>query len=148
MICNCFRKGSISGRSNQSIQVICKSLNYVVENFGTPLPVLITEALTFTDSKSIFILQVFTDLLNQKYWFYPVQYTIYYNIQYITIYTIYGMMKNLTFNSFQWSQHRNIKKFFNTCNIWPTVSWYICYWADTSTVLVVSGFENKEQHFD
>uniref|UniRef100_A0A1B6E0K1 Nucleoporin Nup133/Nup155-like N-terminal domain-containing protein n=1 Tax=Clastoptera arizonana TaxID=38151 RepID=A0A1B6E0K1_9HEMI len=45
-------KGSISGRSLQSNQIICKSPNYAVEYFGTPLPVLVTEALTFSDSNS------------------------------------------------------------------------------------------------
>lgn len=40
---------SVSGRSNQSVQIICKSPNHVVESFGSSLPVLVTEALTFVD---------------------------------------------------------------------------------------------------
>ncbi|KAG5319781.1 NU133 protein, partial [Acromyrmex heyeri] len=40
---------SVAGRTNQSIQVICRTQNHVVENFGSPLPVLVTEALTFVD---------------------------------------------------------------------------------------------------
>lgn len=46
-------KLSISGRSNQSVQVLCKTLNHIVEGFGAPLPVLITEALTFADSNTV-----------------------------------------------------------------------------------------------
>jgi nuclear pore complex protein Nup133 len=41
----------VSGRSNQSVQVVCKTAYHVVENFGFPLPVLVTEALTFADRK-------------------------------------------------------------------------------------------------
>ncbi|XP_050469604.1 nuclear pore complex protein Nup133 [Bombus huntii] len=40
---------SVSGRSNQSVQIICKTPNHVVESFGSSLPVLVTEALTFVD---------------------------------------------------------------------------------------------------
>ncbi|KYN19289.1 hypothetical protein ALC57_08466 [Trachymyrmex cornetzi] len=40
---------SVAGRTNQSIQVICRTQSHVVENFGSPLPVLVTEALTFVD---------------------------------------------------------------------------------------------------
>nr|XP_033334871.1 nuclear pore complex protein Nup133 [Megalopta genalis]XP_033334872.1 nuclear pore complex protein Nup133 [Megalopta genalis]XP_033334873.1 nuclear pore complex protein Nup133 [Megalopta genalis] len=43
---------SVSGRSNQSVQVICNTPNYVVESFGSPLPVLVTEALTFVESNT------------------------------------------------------------------------------------------------
>jgi nuclear pore complex protein Nup133 len=47
----CFRRYSLSGRSNQSMQVILKTAYHVVESFGYPLPVLVTEALTFADRK-------------------------------------------------------------------------------------------------
>ncbi|XP_034943346.1 nuclear pore complex protein Nup133 [Chelonus insularis] len=40
---------SVSGRSNQSVQVIYRSSAHVVESFGSSLPVLVTEALTFVD---------------------------------------------------------------------------------------------------
>nr|CAD7412425.1 unnamed protein product [Timema cristinae] len=40
---------SVSGRSTQASQIVCKSLRYVVENYGTTLPVLVTEASTFAD---------------------------------------------------------------------------------------------------
>ncbi|KYM94728.1 hypothetical protein ALC62_14709 [Cyphomyrmex costatus] len=40
---------SAAGRTNQSIQVICRTQSHIVENFGSPLPVLVTEALTFVD---------------------------------------------------------------------------------------------------
>lgn len=40
---------SVSGRSNQSVQVICRTASHVVESFGSSLPVLVTEALTFVD---------------------------------------------------------------------------------------------------
>lgn len=40
---------SISGRSNQSTQIICRTASHIVENFGSSLPVLVTEALTFVD---------------------------------------------------------------------------------------------------
>lgn len=43
---------SVSGRSNQSVQVICKTLKHMVESFGSPLPVLVTEALTFVDGNT------------------------------------------------------------------------------------------------
>jgi nuclear pore complex protein Nup133 len=41
----------LSGRSNQSTQVVFKTASHVVESFGFPLPVLVTEALTFADRK-------------------------------------------------------------------------------------------------
>jgi len=44
-----FSTTSISGRTNQSVQVICRTQNHLVESFGSPLPVLVTEALTFVD---------------------------------------------------------------------------------------------------
>ncbi|KAL7299771.1 hypothetical protein TKK_0007518 [Trichogramma kaykai] len=40
---------SVSGRSNQSVQIICKTANHLVEHFGSTLPVLVTEALTFVE---------------------------------------------------------------------------------------------------
>ncbi|XP_051164575.1 nuclear pore complex protein Nup133 [Leptopilina boulardi] len=40
---------SVSGRSNQSTQIICRTAGHIVENFGSSLPVLVTEALTFVD---------------------------------------------------------------------------------------------------
>ncbi|KAL2713004.1 nuclear pore complex protein Nup133 [Vespula squamosa] len=43
---------SISGRSNQSVQVICRTPGHVVESFGSSLPVLVTEALTFVDKST------------------------------------------------------------------------------------------------
>lgn len=45
-----YRNVSVSGRSNQSVQVICRTNSHVVENFGSSLPVLVTEALTFVDN--------------------------------------------------------------------------------------------------
>jgi len=44
-----FSTTSVSGRTNQSVQVICRTQNHLVESFGSPLPVLVTEALTFVD---------------------------------------------------------------------------------------------------
>ncbi|VEN43095.1 unnamed protein product [Callosobruchus maculatus] len=43
-----FRKSSRL-KSSQSVQIILRSTQNYVERFGQPLPVLITEALTFTD---------------------------------------------------------------------------------------------------
>lgn len=43
---------SVSGRSNQSMQIIAKSNYNVVKNYGISLPVLVTEALTFSDRNS------------------------------------------------------------------------------------------------
>ncbi|XP_014219795.1 nuclear pore complex protein Nup133 [Copidosoma floridanum] len=40
---------SVSGRSNQSTQIICRTASHLVENFGSPQPVLVTEALTFVE---------------------------------------------------------------------------------------------------
>lgn len=47
------RRYSISGRSTQSLQVIAKSEYNVVEPFGLPLPVLVNEALTFSERNII-----------------------------------------------------------------------------------------------
>lgn len=41
----------MSGKSTQSVQIIHKTLYNYVERFGQPLPVLVTEALTFVDRK-------------------------------------------------------------------------------------------------
>ena len=49
LLCFDFRTLSISGRSNQSTQVICRTASHIVENFGSSLPVLVTETLTFVD---------------------------------------------------------------------------------------------------
>lgn len=61
------RRFSTSGRSIQSTQVVLKSNFNYVERFGQPLPVLVTEALTFSDSiynwlklKNIFLTFIFT----------------------------------------------------------------------------------------
>lgn len=40
---------SVSGRSSQSFQVITRTRNHDVKSFGMPLPVLVTEALTYAD---------------------------------------------------------------------------------------------------
>lgn len=40
---------SLSGRSNQSTHILSKTDNFVIESFGLPLPVLVNEALTFTE---------------------------------------------------------------------------------------------------
>lgn len=40
---------SLSGRSVQSQQIIAKSDGFVVESYGLPLPVLVNEALTFSE---------------------------------------------------------------------------------------------------
>lgn len=40
---------SLSGRSAQSQQIIAKTEGYVVESYGLPLPVLVNEALTFSE---------------------------------------------------------------------------------------------------
>ncbi|XP_059618907.1 nuclear pore complex protein Nup133 [Phlebotomus argentipes] len=40
---------SVSGRSNQTLQIIAKSDYNVVKTYGLPLPVLVNEALTFSD---------------------------------------------------------------------------------------------------
>lgn len=45
------RRFSVSGRSTQSAQIIHKTPHNYVERFGQPLPVLVTEALTFADRK-------------------------------------------------------------------------------------------------
>ncbi|KAJ8941363.1 hypothetical protein NQ314_010426 [Rhamnusium bicolor] len=51
-----FRKSSrlsVSGKSTQSVQIVLKSAHNYVERFGQPLPVLITEALTFADRNTV-----------------------------------------------------------------------------------------------
>ncbi|XP_076223493.1 nuclear pore complex protein Nup133 [Nomia melanderi] len=52
---------SVSGRSNQSVQIIRKTPNHVVESFGSPLPVLVTEALTFIDTNTAVSVNISTD---------------------------------------------------------------------------------------
>ncbi|XP_012274831.1 nuclear pore complex protein Nup133 [Orussus abietinus] len=52
---------SVSGRSNQSVQVICRTANHVVESFGSSLPVLVTEALTFIDRNTAVSVNVSND---------------------------------------------------------------------------------------
>ncbi|KAG7207192.1 hypothetical protein KM043_008877 [Ampulex compressa] len=52
---------SISGRSNQSVQIICRTPNHVVESFGSSLPVLVTEALTFVDRNTVVSVNVSKD---------------------------------------------------------------------------------------
>ncbi|XP_046481627.1 nuclear pore complex protein Nup133 isoform X1 [Neodiprion pinetum] len=56
-----YRVISISGRSNQSVQVICKTAGHVVESFGPSLPVLVTEALTFVDRNTAVSVSVSLD---------------------------------------------------------------------------------------
>ena len=46
-----FRQMSMSGRSTQSIQVVTKTPYNIMETYGVSLPVQVTEALTFADSK-------------------------------------------------------------------------------------------------
>ncbi|XP_044263471.1 nuclear pore complex protein Nup133 [Tribolium madens] len=51
-----FRKSSrfsVSGKSTQSVQIILSTPYNYVERFGQPLPVLITEALTFADRNTV-----------------------------------------------------------------------------------------------
>ncbi|CAK9828636.1 Nuclear pore complex protein Nup133 [Anthophora retusa] len=52
---------SMSGRSNQSVQIICKTPNHVVESFGSSLPVLVTEALTFVDRNTAVSVNISVD---------------------------------------------------------------------------------------
>ncbi|XP_036140660.1 nuclear pore complex protein Nup133 isoform X2 [Monomorium pharaonis] len=52
---------SMSGRTNQSIQVICRTQSHTVESFGSPLPVLVTEALTFVDRNTAVSVNVSMD---------------------------------------------------------------------------------------
>ncbi|OXU23558.1 hypothetical protein TSAR_013208 [Trichomalopsis sarcophagae] len=52
---------SVSGRSNQSVQVICRTANHIVENFGSTLPVLVTEALTFVERNTAVSVSVSSD---------------------------------------------------------------------------------------
>ena len=52
---------SVSGRSNQSVQIICKTQNHIVESFGSPLPVLVTEALTFVDRNTAVSVNISAD---------------------------------------------------------------------------------------
>lgn len=51
----------MSGRSNQSVQIICKTQNHIVESFGSPLPVLVTEALTFVDRNTAVSVNISAD---------------------------------------------------------------------------------------
>lgn len=46
-----FSKFGTPNRINQAAQVIYKSLLNTVESFGLPLPVLVTETLTFADGE-------------------------------------------------------------------------------------------------
>ena len=50
MIC-IYRKFNTPNRINQAAQILYKSLHNTVESFGLPLPVLVTETLTFADSE-------------------------------------------------------------------------------------------------
>lgn len=52
---------SLSGRSNQSVQVVFKTAYHVVESFGFPLPVLVTEALTFADRSAAVSVHISAD---------------------------------------------------------------------------------------
>lgn len=52
---------SVSGRSNQSVQILCKTSNHVVESFGSSLPVLVTEALTFVERNTIVSVNISVD---------------------------------------------------------------------------------------
>ncbi|CAL7941714.1 unnamed protein product [Xylocopa violacea] len=52
---------SVSGRSNQSVQIICKTPSHVVESFGSSLPVLVTEALTFVDKNTAVSVNISVD---------------------------------------------------------------------------------------
>ncbi|XP_017772484.1 PREDICTED: nuclear pore complex protein Nup133 [Nicrophorus vespilloides] len=59
-----FRKSSrfsLSGRSTQSVQVVLKSQSNCVERFGQPLPVLVTEALTFADRNTVVSAKISAD---------------------------------------------------------------------------------------
>ncbi|XP_069672597.1 nuclear pore complex protein Nup133 isoform X3 [Periplaneta americana] len=55
------RRFSVSGRSNQSVQVVCKTAYHVVEGFGFPLPVLVTETLTFADRSTAVSVRISPD---------------------------------------------------------------------------------------
>lgn len=57
---NC-RAASVSGRTNQSVQIICKTQSHTVESFGSSLPVLVTEALTFVDRNTTVSVNVSID---------------------------------------------------------------------------------------
>ncbi|XP_012233561.2 nuclear pore complex protein Nup133 [Linepithema humile] len=52
---------SMSGRTNQSVQVICRTQSHTVESFGSPLPVLVTEALTFVDRNTAVSVNISVD---------------------------------------------------------------------------------------
>ncbi|KAJ9592509.1 hypothetical protein L9F63_015826, partial [Diploptera punctata] len=52
---------SISGRSSQSVQVVCKTPYHIVESFGFPPPVLVTEALTFADRSTAVSVRISPD---------------------------------------------------------------------------------------
>lgn len=56
-----FSAASVSGRTNQSVQTICRTPNHTVESFGSSLPVLVTEALTFMDRNTAVSVNVSTD---------------------------------------------------------------------------------------
>ncbi|CAB3374512.1 Hypothetical predicted protein [Cloeon dipterum] len=45
-------RGSVSGRSTQSAMVICRTPYHVVESYGSPLPVMVTEAVAYADRHS------------------------------------------------------------------------------------------------
>ncbi|XP_044731324.1 nuclear pore complex protein Nup133 [Chrysoperla carnea] len=49
---------SVSGKSTHSVQVVTKTPSHTVECFGNPLPVLITEALTFIDRNTVVSAQI------------------------------------------------------------------------------------------
>ncbi|XP_021913246.1 nuclear pore complex protein Nup133 [Zootermopsis nevadensis] len=52
---------SLSGRSNQSVQVVFKTAYHIVESFGSQLPVLVTEALTFSDRSTAVSVHISVD---------------------------------------------------------------------------------------
>lgn len=56
-----FSAASVSGRTNQSVQTICRTPSHTVESFGSSLPVLVTEALTFVDRNTAVSVNVSTD---------------------------------------------------------------------------------------
>lgn len=47
-----FSRYSVSGRSGQSNQIVARSENNVAQSFGLPLPIIVNEALTFSDRNS------------------------------------------------------------------------------------------------
>lgn len=56
-----FSAASVSGRTNQSVQTICRTPSHTVESFGSSLPVLVTEALTFVDRNTAVSVNVSAD---------------------------------------------------------------------------------------